>query len=187
MDDNLYRQTFDAAIKELSELTEERESLDKRREELSDRIGKVRSGILALSPLIGEDPQNIEKQYRQLFPILLSSEVGLTDAVRKILQTNNRFMTALQIRSELKTAGYDTDRYQSILSSIYSVLKRLADAKEVEIGRDISDGQETSVYKWKKLPPIVSRRSLGTAHSSEGNFGTIAEAVRILTKKKADG
>jgi hypothetical protein len=182
MDDNLYKQTFDAAIKELSALTEERESLDKRREELSDRIEKVRSGVLALSPLIGVDPQNIEKQYRKLFPILLSSEVGLTDAVRKILRTNSKFMTALQIRMELKTAGYDTDKYQNILSSIYGVLKRLVDAKEVESGTGTDEGQETSTYKWKIRPPIVSRRDVRVAHG-----GTIkSDIINYVEKKKAD-
>jgi hypothetical protein len=149
VDDNLYKQTFDTAIQELSDLMEERENLDNQREEITARIAKVRRGVLALSPLVGEEPKSVETKYPHLFPELIPPDIGLTDAVRKVLQVNNIFLTPVKVKTELKVVGYDIDRYKNILASIHTILKRLLDAGEVESG----SVNEVTAYKWKQVKP----------------------------------
>jgi len=150
MNDKFYKQAFDGAIKELSDLMNEREELDNRREILNERIVQVRNGVLGLSSLAGENPQDIEKQYPELFPDLIPSDIGLTDAVRKSLQKfPDRFLTPMTVRKVLQATGYDTDRYKNILASIHTVLKRLVESEEVETKTYESGGTS---YKWIKVP-----------------------------------
>jgi hypothetical protein len=156
-DKEMYKQTFDAAINELSALMEQREELDNRREELNVRIAQVRTGILALSPLVGEEPESVENKYPHLFPDLIQSDMGLTDAVRKVLQSNGKLLTAVGVRTGLRTIGYDIDRYKNVLASIHTILKRLAESDEVETGT-IND---TTAYKWKKKTVKMPNQGVG--------------------------
>lgn len=156
--DNLYKQTFDAQIKELSHLMKEREELDNRRDELSARIAHVRNSVLALSPLVGEKPEDVKEKYLHLFPDLIPSDVGLTDAVRKVLQSYDTFWSPKRVRMGLRQIGYDTDRYGNILASIHTVLKRLAEADEVEVDKS---GVATA-YKWKNSGTKMFKQGTNT-------------------------
>lgn len=147
VDDKLYKETFDAAIAELTELMRKREMLENSREMLNARIAKVRRGVLALSPLVGEEPTGVENKYPHLFPELIPPDIGMTDAIRKVLQSAGTFLTPVGVRTELKTTGYDTDRYKNVLASIHTVLKRLAESGEVET--EITN--DVMAYKWKVM------------------------------------
>jgi hypothetical protein len=173
IDDNLYKETFNTAINELSDLMEQREKLDDLREELSERITKVRRGVLALSPLVGEEPKSVENKYPHLFPDLIPSDIGLTDAVRKVLQSAGNHLTAVGVRTELKATGYDTDRYKNVLASIHTVLKRLVEGGEATTG-SIND---VTAYRWanKKTgntfdpPPVPEIRAVNPKKPTIGS------------------
>lgn len=156
-DNEVYKQTFDTAIKELSDLMEEREELDTRREELNARIAQVRRGVLALSPLVGEEPQGVENKYPHLFPDLITPDTGLTDAVREVLKSHGTFLTPINVRRGLQGIGFITDKYKNILASIHTILKRLAEAGEVETDTS-GDG---TAYKWKKKTVKIPNQGIG--------------------------
>lgn len=176
-DDNLYKQTFNAAIKELSDLMERRDELDILREELNARITKIRRGALALSSLAGEEPQKVKVDYPHLFPELIPSDTGLTDAVRKVLQASDSYMTPVKVRAALQSTGYDIDRYKNILASIHTILKRLTEAKEVIQGAD----NDVTAYKWRKVVPGNSGDPKPTLEIPHFDF---AKALKELNKNQ---
>lgn len=164
MADEYYKSALELGVQELADLMREREELDARREELSERIARVRQGVLGLSALAGYNPQALEMQYPHLFPDLLDSDIGLTDAVRKVLQANGKFMTPVGVRTGLRTLGFDIGRYKNPLASIHTVLKRLKDAGEVEPGLI----EDNTAYKWKE----------GTRLPAHGPGGGTPQVVR---------
>jgi len=151
MDGDVYKQVFNKAIDELSTLMETLENIESEREVVKNRIAEVRSGVLALSPLIGEKPQSVENKYPHLFPDLITPDIGLTDAVRKVLKSNGELMTAVKVRTELKETGYDTGRYKNILASIHTILKRLVESDEATIGTV----DDVTAYKFKQDPTFA--------------------------------
>jgi predicted nuclease with TOPRIM domain len=169
MDDKIFKNTFDAAITELSKMMKELEELDSRRDELNTRIAHVRNSVLALSPLVGEKPEDVKEKYLHLFPDLIPSDVGLTDAVRKVLQSYDRFLSPKLVRIALQKTGYDIDRYSNILASIHTILKRLVESGEVE--PETSEGG--TVYKWKR----------GTKMFKQGTGTTVHPTTSDLIKK----
>jgi hypothetical protein len=73
---------------------------------------------------------------REVFNLILENyggELGLTDAIRKVLQNNpKKSFTATEVRDKLKEAKFDFSSYKANpLASIHAVLKRLK-AEEVE-------------------------------------------------------
>jgi hypothetical protein len=143
-----YSTILEAAITELADLMRERELLDARRENLNERIIRVREGVVGLSSLAGHDPDEIRMKYANLFPELIDSDIGFTDAVRKVLAANATLMTPVGVRTGLRTLGFDLDRYSNPLASIHTVLKRLVESGEAEIGTV----NESTAYRWKNRP-----------------------------------
>ena len=175
MNDDLYKQSFDTAINELSELVKELNDLDDRRETVSERILKVRRGVIALSPLIGEDPKNIERKFPELFPNVIPPDTGLTEAVRKILMSSAQPLTPTGVRSELEKAKFDLNKYKNPLASIHTTLKRLAETDGFQVVNNDSVTRYWRVLRLKRrltplgqlIPVIESRAPL--PHQSKNN------------------
>jgi hypothetical protein len=79
---------------------------------------------------------------------LWTDQSGLTQAIRKILQEEDGFLTVPEIKEVLEHNGYDFSIYKSNpLSSIHSILKRFKPS-EVTV-RYWTTGSPS--YRWKKV------------------------------------
>jgi uncharacterized protein (UPF0335 family) len=183
MNDKSYEDALNVAIKELSGLMEECEILETRRAQLNQRIARLRKGVAGLSSLAGREWPDVINQHPNLFPDSMPLDIGMTDAVRKVLQSNDIFFTPVDVRTDLRSFGYDTEQYKNILASIHTILKRLAAAGEVQTGT-VEDG---TVYKWKRGVRVIRQ---GTALGQQPAFDqsklpTIGEPSAHTTKKKS--
>lgn len=189
MDDKIYKQSFDTAIDELSNLMSQLEEIEGQREELKSRSTFVRKGILALSSLLGKEPRSVQNEFPHLFPDLITPDTGLTDAVRKVLKSSNKLLTPVGVRTELKSTGYDIERYKNILASIHTILKRLVEADEVSTGMV----DDVTAYQWKskpevkvnmsKLPVRVMPKKPTTVSINETSFDNLRKFFTPPTEK----
>lgn len=138
-----YRPVYDAAIKELADLTSESETLESRLETARERIAEVKKGALALAPLVSEQPWI---KYPHLFPEMsLFSGFGLTPQIRAALaKPPADWMTPVAIRDAVKAAGYK-GKTENLLPSVHTILKRLIEMEEIE--SDTREGR--TWYRWK--------------------------------------
>jgi hypothetical protein len=128
-----------------SDIWAERQSLLARRTDLETDLCEIRTKISHLDevlshlgPLAGvSDTTNL--------PAL-----GITDAVRVVLQGADNRLSATEIRKELLDKGYDLSGLSEPMASIYKILSRLVESEEVE--REKEEGRV--YYKWK-VPPIT--------------------------------
>ncbi len=141
-----YTEALNAAITELTSLMGESEDLESRHAETKERIAKLRKGIAGISLLAGEDWQIIKGSNPHLFPDSIPPDIGMTDAVRKVMQSKEEFFSPVAVRTELQKSGYDLAHYKNVLASIHTILKRLTEAGEVRT--DIVE--DRTVYKWNR-------------------------------------
>lgn len=76
--------------------------------------------------------------------------MGITDAIRLVLQGSNGRLSAQDIRKQLVDKGYDLSSLSAPMASIYKILSRLEVSNEIE--REKEEGRV--YYKWK-VPPIT--------------------------------
>src|SRR5437762_10084437 len=100
-----YKSVYLAALKELTDLLSELESLDERRDAVDTRIAEVKKGVLALAPLCGEQPW---MKYPDLFPeMTMLSSIGLTPSIKLALsEPPANWMSPVGIRDSLESVGY---------------------------------------------------------------------------------
>ncbi len=126
-----YKDALRIALSELSQAVVARNELEARQLELDERIHKLRAGIVGISSLAGEDWGRLVRSNPNLFPDLQSTDAGMTDSIRKVLQSGD-FLSPVEVRSRLEALGFDVGQYTNILSSIHTILKRLVEAGEAE-------------------------------------------------------
>jgi len=145
MTKDTYKQAIDAAIKELSDLMSRREELEAELERVQWRIETVGYGIDGLAELSGIDPK---KDHPHLFQEDIKSDVGFTDAVRKIIKSGgaHQLFTPVIVRDELKKKSFDLSKYQNPLASIHTILKRLRINNEITALPDETSGKV--LYTW---------------------------------------
>src|SRR5689334_2840920 len=104
VDRQAYFDIYSQAISELSDLVNEREEIDVRREQIDQRLLEVRKGVIALAPLCGMSPW---ADHPEWFPEIENTDIGFTSAVRRVLQSDlRRFFSPVQVRDGLKDVGY---------------------------------------------------------------------------------
>ena len=106
-------------------------------------------------------------------------ELGLTNAVAKVLKLSQAALTPAQIRDELARTGFDIKRYSSIIPSISKVLERLHKKGQVDIGEPIGGGRK--VYIWRPIQP--KRLPMGKGLSA---LFTYQDPPYLDTPNKAD-
>jgi hypothetical protein len=136
---------------------------------LQDQVAKAKQRqakqvlkLISLAALADDIPENTD--IGQVLKMV--SKMGLTDAVRTVLQANGEQMTSIQIRNQMIKMGVNLDRYKNALGSIHTILGRLYDNGSIEIAHD----QKTDkfLYRWKfpettwdrlgKLPPETTQQ-----------------------------
>ncbi|HEX8139420.1 MAG TPA: hypothetical protein VF544_17805 [Pyrinomonadaceae bacterium] len=177
-----YQEALNAAIKDLAKLMGEREELDTKREELDRNIFQLREGLFGLAILCGTDTNQLAKEYPELFPDLISPDLGLTDAVRKAMASKRNFVSPVEVKDRLAAMGFDITKYKNILASIHTILKRLLASDEVEAGtRD-----EKVVYRWNPVNEGTPLPAHGAGRQSFfGSLSPLAE-MAIKTAEEAE-
>ena len=170
-----YKQTYQKALAELSDLMERREQLEIELEGVDTRIGEVRQGIKALSPLCQENPYTTRPD---LFPEIdaIAPDVGLTDAIRKVLTLSNpNYLSPVGVRAGLEAIGFEI-KSKNILPSIHTILKRLDEKKEVMT--QTVEGR--TWYRWN----APSRGTSKSYWSQSIDMGELLEAMRKASGEK---
>jgi|SRR5215469_3672270 len=118
--------------------------------ELQDEKSRIENEIRKTNELvkavINMMPDAEKAHYFNELDKYFTQQVGLTQAVREVLQGANGFLAAPQIKIILEARGYDFSKYTSNpLISIHSILKRF---KRSEVDKGLwPDG--TPSYRWK--------------------------------------
>ncbi len=156
-----WKQALHAARIEHEQLMEQRDVLDAKqadldteREMLEKRILQLQQTISSLSELTGET--GWQKALHRKGGMLSGKldNMTLSNAIRKVLQSANKYWTPIEVRDMLQLQGYQMSAYSNALASIHAVLKRLKDSGEVN---RIAGADGKAMYRWKAevtpLPP----------------------------------
>src|SRR5262245_34933576 len=109
-----YRPTLESALRDLENLMDQREKLDNKREFLDQRIFQLREGLFGLAILCGTDRNTLAQEHPELFPDLISPDTGLTDAIRKALQSKRVFVSPPELRDRLQAMSYDISQHKNV-------------------------------------------------------------------------
>ena len=96
----------------------QRAEIDRRLAQLKVTI-TVLNGLLHESPKIEDDPTTI-------------GDLGITDAIRRILSRTTLEMTPAQIKMRLGEEGFDLSKSSNSSAVIHNTLKRLESQKEIK-------------------------------------------------------
>jgi hypothetical protein len=116
------KRALDEAQKELRELAVKRAEIDRR----IAGLGQIIQGLKTL----GETPETDAEAIASPLSGLESSQ-GFTDAVRHIIRNSSVPLSAMEIRDELEGAGYSGQTPKHTLISVYTVIGRLKNKKEI--------------------------------------------------------
>src|SRR5688572_1103345 len=97
-------------------------ALDGERVELLEEMKRLQQAISAITPLAAEHPEDALNKF--LTEYTPDADSGLADAIREVLNTSQRYMTAIEIRDVLEASRYDLAQHSNALASIHGILKR---------------------------------------------------------------
>lgn len=160
---NTYKEALIAARQELSELLTKRAELDA-------RIARLRETVVSLAYLVNDAGQTES---------LDVADLGLTDAVAKVLRLSGMALSPANIRDELERLGFDTKKYTDIIPNITKVLQRLNIKGHVDIS--IPGKGERRLYIWSPMQPSRHLREV-----CPKCFGTGLELVPGMGARTCD-
>jgi hypothetical protein len=106
----------------------------RKRGHLDQQIRKLKKTVRALGGLCGADPKELEKLLLgEGFAI--DSKLGVTDLIRWLFGISKTPLSSVEIRDDLLKMGIGGDQV-NLLSSIHTVLRRMAEAGEIERTED---------------------------------------------------
>jgi hypothetical protein len=122
-----YKQAYETAKLELLQFLQKREQLDQ-------KIRKLKQSLTPLGELCGADPGEIDKLLLK-HGLAIDSSMGFTDAIRRLFRIHKTPLTPPEIRHDLLKIGIGQDQV-NLLSSIHTVLRRMMEAGEIEKADD---------------------------------------------------
>lgn len=122
-----YKQAYETAKLELLQLVQKRDQLDQ-------KIRKLRQSIKPLGELSGADPEEIDKLLL-MEGFVTDSQMGFTNAIRRLFRIHKTPLSPPEIRTDLLKMGIGQDQV-NLLSSIHTVLRRMVEAGEIEKTED---------------------------------------------------
>ena len=139
-----YADALAQARKDLEELTVEKFRIDA-------KIARLKSTIEIITALSDEqgDADVILKVLQGDF----DESLGITDAIRGVMQRSSLPMTAPQIRDALEAHGYDISQYSSILTVIHNTIKRMDKQGEISAVHNSLGVFVGWIYKAQCEPP----------------------------------
>lgn len=141
-DSSDYRKAYETAQRELADLLQIQEGLEK-------RIVLVRQNVQSLKELCESEEIKVPTSQEAEWLLLTSS---LPDEIVNILRARYPDeLRATDIRQQLERLGHDFSRYTNPLATIHMVIKRLLEANRV---RERQHAQGFRIYQFRQ-PTIV--------------------------------
>jgi hypothetical protein len=114
------------------------------RQRLDQEIARRQAVVTKLQNLCAEqDQKNFWKGADRV--IKADLKVGITEAVRVILQENFFPMTAVDLKKQIEARKINIQRYANPLAVIHTVLKRLVESGDVRVAAPING---LKAYQW---------------------------------------
>lgn len=164
-------------------------ALDGERAELQEEMKRLREAINAIAPLASEHPADeLNKFLTEFTP---EPDGGLADAIRQVLLSAQRYMTAIEIRDVLEASQYDLSQHSNPLASIHGVLKRFEESDEaqtVPVGSKTAyriRGKTTMPPPRRRLPSegvTVTEPLLPPPTRRKNSFQELAESAKKENK-----
>ena len=115
-----------------------------KRQKLDQKIARLHAVVSDLQNFCAElDQKNLEKRVDRV--IKADLKVGITEAVRVILQENFFPMTAIDLKKNIESRKLNIQRYANPLAVIHTVLKRLVQSGDVRVVAPING---LKAYQW---------------------------------------
>jgi hypothetical protein len=105
-----------------------------KRGELDQQIRKLKQTVKALGELCGAAPDEIDKLLL-VEGFAIDARPGFTDAIRRLFRIHQTALSPIEIRDNLLKMSIGADQV-NLLSSIHTVLRRMAEAGEIEKTND---------------------------------------------------
>ncbi|HZU32317.1 MAG TPA: hypothetical protein VFB79_14465 [Candidatus Angelobacter sp.] len=118
-----YSQAYETAKLDLLKQLQKRDKLDQ-------QIHKLRQTLKALGELCGAPPEEIDKLLL-VEGFAIESHIGFTDAIRRLFRIHQKALSPTEIRDDLLKIGIGKEQV-NLLSSIHTVLRRMAESGEIE-------------------------------------------------------
>lgn len=147
MNEEDFRKALEAADREMAQLLQQRRAMD-------ERIGQLKATRDALAKLLEDAPADkwIKAALGAAGAVateeLAIEELGITDAIRRILVESHSPMSPPEIKDALVNAGLPLDNYANPLSVIHNTLKRLEKQGELLSVKDQSGKVFAYTTKW---------------------------------------
>ena len=122
-----YRQAYETAKLDLLKQL-------RKRDEIDQRIHKLRQMVKALGELCGAAPDEIDKLLL-VEGFALNPAMGFTHAIRRLFRIHQKALSPVEIRDDLLKIGIGKEQV-NLLSSIHTVLRRMVEAGEIEKTED---------------------------------------------------
>jgi hypothetical protein len=151
-----FRKALETASSELSDLVRDRTAIDL-------RITQLKTAIDTLTALLEEKAPYVSGASWESTAEVLN-ELGISDAVRRILADSAAPMFPTQVKAALVNAGFPLEEYASAMSVIHNTLKRLERQGELITVR--SPSGQAAAYATQ----------LRAEHGRAGGFGGLTAA-----------
>ena len=122
-----YKQAYAAAKLDLLERLQKRDALDQ-------QIRKLKQTVKALGELCGAPADELDKLLL-VEGFAIDAKPGFTEAIRRLFRIRETALSPTEIREDLVKMGIGLGQV-NLLSSIHTVLRRMAEAGEVERTED---------------------------------------------------
>ena len=122
-----YKQAYAAAKLDLVEQLQKRDVLEQ-------KIRKLKQTVKALGELCGADPEEVDKLLL-IEGFAIDAKPGFTDAIRRLFRIHQTALSPVDIREHLLKMAIGVGQV-NLLSSIHTVLRRMAEAGEIERTED---------------------------------------------------
>jgi hypothetical protein len=155
---NPHEQSYVVARQELQALQEEAVQLEERRNWISERTKLLSDYLKAIEPLMKQDPGQELVQ------------VGLAQICRNMLERQESWFTAQQVKNRLELAGIDLQGYTNPMAVLHAVLKRVGDSFRAKDGIVYYGKKGLTPKEPEKAPEI-------TGLSSERLHNPFADAL----------
>lgn len=159
------------------QLKEQQAELLRQEKEIDRQISGMAQTVSGLASLVPDSPPDCS-----LMSILgligkTIVEIGLTARIRTILQAADpQDLSAIEIRSELETTGLCLGDYANALSAIYTTLRRLVEARELDEIQSPSGKR----FRWKHRTAAEDPRLLSAA-GTESRLAPTKRRSRIAS------
>lgn len=120
-----YKSALGSARNELGQLADQRDGIDR-------RMNQLKKIIESLLPLVEDEATEDQGASPALGGEATDSDLGITAAIRRVFMVYHKeTLTPLEVREALRRLGWDLTRHTNPMATIHSVLKRLAEQREL--------------------------------------------------------